>query len=63
LVYIESEDFAKALGQFSQSQEDFDLWFKERVFDLSGLDLNNPPQMELPEVLSTYIADQAKVPG
>ncbi len=63
VIYIESEDFAKALGQFSQSEEDFDLWFKEHVLALSGLDLNNPPEMELPEVLSTYISEQAKVPG
>ena len=55
VVYIESEDFEKALGQFSQSQDGFDLWFKEHVLDISGLDLNNPPEMALPEVLSTYI--------
>ena len=60
VVYIESDEFAKALGQFSESQEDFDLWFKERVLDVSGLDLNNPPEMELPEVLSTYVAELAK---
>ena len=28
-----------------------DLWFKERVLDISGLDLNNSPEIELPELL------------
>ena len=63
VVHIESDDFAKTLGQFSQSQDDFDLWFKERVLDLSGLDLNDPPEMELPEVLSAYISERTKVPS
>ena len=41
-----------------QSQEEFDLWFKRRVLDVSGLDLNNPPEMALPEVLSVYTSKQ-----
>ena len=63
VVYIESEDYEKALGQFSQSQDDFDLWLKEHFLDFSGLDFNNLPEMELPEVLLTYIGEPAKVPG
>jgi hypothetical protein len=44
-----------------QSQDEFDLWFKERVLAISGLDLNNPPGMELPELLSVYSAAQPAV--
>jgi hypothetical protein len=54
VLYIESENFDAAFGQFVQSQDEFDLWFKQRVLDVSGLDLNNPPEMELPELLSLY---------
>jgi hypothetical protein len=54
VIYIESENFEQAFGQFVQSQDEFDLWFKERVLEISGLDLNNPPEMELPELLSVY---------
>jgi len=61
VVYIESDDFERAFGQFVQSQDEFDLWFKERVLDISGLDLNNPPEMELPELLSVYSAAQPAV--
>jgi hypothetical protein len=60
VVYIESENFESAFGQFVQSQDEFDLWFKKQVLDISGLDLNNPPEMELPELLSVY---EARVPA
>jgi hypothetical protein len=56
VIYIESENFESAFGQFVQSKDSFDLWFKQQVLDISGLDLNNPPEMELPEVLSVYEA-------
>ena len=35
-------------------QDEFDLWFKQRVLDISGLDLDNSPEMERPEFLSLY---------
>ena len=54
VIYIESEDFQSAFGQFVQSKDEFDLWFKAQVLDISGLDLNNPPEMELPDLLSVY---------
>jgi hypothetical protein len=57
VAYMETPDFAHALGQFSQSREPFDMWFKERLDDATGLDLNDPPRdMTLPELLSSYIA-------
>jgi hypothetical protein len=54
VAYIESADFHSAFGQFVTSQDEFDLWFKERFADVTGLDLNDPPEMRLPELLSTY---------
>jgi hypothetical protein len=44
---------------FSRSQDDFDLWFKRRMADCTGVDLNNPPAMTLPEVLSHYSVEEA----
>jgi len=57
--YMETGDFANALGLFSGSQDDFDLWFKRRMADCTGVDLNNPPAMTLPEMLSHYSAEEA----
>ena len=56
LAYIESSDFANALGMFSQSQDEFDQWFKRRIAELTGVDLNDPPPGPLSEQLSSYEA-------
>ena len=55
--YIEADDFGEALLRFSGSQDDFDLWFKRRLADSTGVDLNDPPEMTLPELLSSYSAE------
>ena len=54
--YMETSDFGKALSLFSASRDEFDMWFKRRLADSTGLDLNNPPPMQLPELLSSYSA-------
>ena len=54
VAYMETEDFGRALGLFSQSRDDFDMWFKRRLADVTGVDLNDPPEMTLPELLSSY---------
>ena len=56
LAYTESPDFANALGMFSQSQEAFDQWFKQRIAEVTGVDLNDPPPGPLSEPLSSYEA-------
>jgi hypothetical protein len=62
VAYIESRDFGEALKLFSESQEEFDLWFKRRLADSTGVDLNDPPEMALPELLSSYEAEAAVLP-
>ena len=57
VAYLESPDFPKALSAFSQSQAGFDQWFKQRLADATGLDLNTPPTAPLPELLSSYPAN------
>lgn len=53
--YMESADFGRAVGLFSASQDPFDLWFKRRLAEVSGVDLNNiPPGFAPPELLSHY---------
>jgi Family of unknown function (DUF6176) len=59
VAYMETNDFANALRLFSQSQDDFDVWFKQRLADATGVDLNDPPEMTLPELLSSYTAEPA----
>ena len=55
IAYMESPDFNRALQLFVESRDDFDQWFKSRLADATGFDLNNmPPDTKLPELLSSY---------
>lgn len=57
VAYMESADFARSIGEFGASQDGFDLWFKRRMAEVTGVDLGNlPPDMELPELVSSYEA-------
>ena len=56
VAYMETPDFGHALSLFSGSQDEFDLWFKRRLADSTGLDLNTAPSGPLPELLSSYSA-------
>jgi hypothetical protein len=56
IAYMESADFGRALGMFSQSKEEFDAWFKERLANVTGVDLNTPPPGPLSEMMSHYEA-------
>ena len=56
VVYMESPDFGNATRLFVKSQDDFDVWFKRCLAEATGVDLNNPPEMRPPEMLSSYQA-------
>ncbi len=57
--YMEAPDFGKSVGMFSASQEPFDLWFKRRMAEVTGVDLNSlPADFAPPELLSHYDAGQ-----
>ena len=59
--YMEAASFDKAAQQFFASQDPFDLWFKRRMLDVTGVDLNNvPPDFRPPELLSHYDAGQVQ---
>ncbi len=54
LIYFEAKDPARALGEFARSQDPFDLWFKEQVKAITGVDLNQPPAGPPPEQVITF---------
>lgn len=52
--FITSGNFQRAVGIFSASQDSFDVWFKDRLLECTGIDFNNPPQLELPALVSEF---------
>jgi hypothetical protein len=55
VVYLEGRDIAAALDLLSLSRDPFDRWFKDRLAETTGLDLNDPPEgMRPPELLASY---------
>ncbi len=43
VVYIEADDPGAAMAGMGSSEEPFDRWFRERISDIFGLDLTQPP--------------------
>src|SRR5215216_1402664 len=56
VVYFAGEDIGRAFRQFAASRDAFDRWFKERVQETTGADLNAPPPGPMSEILSDYTA-------
>jgi len=52
VAYMAGEDIAQAFTQFAASQDAFDRWFKERVQEVTGADLNTPPPGPISEILA-----------
>ena len=44
LVWFESPDPEKSFAEIAQDPSDFAVWFRERVKEVSGVDLAEPPE-------------------
>jgi len=49
LVYYEAADVAKSFEILAKSKEPFEVWFKEQVLQVTGVDLNKPMEGPPPE--------------
>ncbi|MGD0249410.1 MAG: hypothetical protein ABSB97_00730 [Thermoplasmata archaeon] len=54
-VYVEAEDVVRALGKLVASKDPTDLWLKEEVRRVTGVDFSGP-SLALPTVLLRYPA-------
>ena len=52
-VYIEADDIGKVMSDFAKSMDPFDVWLKDEVKAVSGVDLNQPVGAP-PELLFSY---------
>jgi hypothetical protein len=58
VVWVEGGDVVAALAAFGQSYEPVDAWWKEQILEVTGIDLNQPPQA-MPEVVLDWSAADA----
>jgi hypothetical protein len=56
LVHFEANDIEKAFGVLAESSEDFDVWFRGRVQELTGVDLAAEPEGPPPEIVLDWRA-------
>jgi len=59
VVFFQAPDIPGAVAKFVGSRDSFDVWFKDKVKDATGVDLNVPPPGALSEILSVYETDLA----
>jgi hypothetical protein len=56
IVYFEAPDIPRVFEVIGSSQEPFDVWFREQVKDIQGIDFSQPLPGPLPEVFIDWRA-------
>jgi hypothetical protein len=56
LVRFECNDIEKSFVRLAASTDTFDVWFKERVKEVSGVDLSAPSDAPPPEIILNWSA-------
>jgi hypothetical protein len=52
VAYMTGDDIAHAFRLVAASQTEFDRWFKQRVQETTGADMNTPPPGPISEILT-----------
>ncbi|MEA2586147.1 MAG: hypothetical protein QOF33_4232 [Thermomicrobiales bacterium] len=58
VLYLETDDPARAFGEIASSREPFDVWFRGFVLEHYGIDLSQPMPGPLPELVLDWGADE-----
>ena len=51
LITFEADDISRVFQGLATSQEPFDRWFRERVLEIHGVDVTQPPPGPAPQVI------------
>jgi hypothetical protein len=54
LIYNEGDDFARLVTDFGTSTHPFDVWFRDQLEAITGLDFRTFDASRLPRLLLTY---------
>ena len=58
LVYNEGEDLARLIREFAVSTYPFDVWFRQKLQEITGVDFSQFEPSRLPELLLKYGHDE-----
>ena len=56
ILVLEADDPARAFEEMGRSQEPFDVWFRQFLMEIYGLDLSQPPAGPPPEQVLDWSA-------
>jgi hypothetical protein len=56
LVWFEAPDIEKVFATLGESTDPFDVWFRQQVKEINGVDMEAPPTDAPPEVLVDWRA-------
>jgi hypothetical protein len=56
IVRFKSSDVAAVFAGFAQSDDPFDVWSRQRILEVSGVDLGAPMEGPLPEIILDWAA-------
>ncbi|HTD20155.1 MAG TPA: hypothetical protein VK667_11560 [Ktedonobacteraceae bacterium] len=56
VVYLEAQDIPRVFEGYGSTQEPFDVWFREQVKDIHGVDFSQPLPGPLPEAFVDWRA-------
>jgi hypothetical protein len=57
VLYMESDSLDQSVSTSAASSHDFDLWYKQGLEEITGIDLNDPPARAT--LLSAYVETPA----
>ena len=61
IVYFEAPDGDAVMGNLAASEEPFDLWFKEQILELTGIDCTQPMPGGMPKQVLNWSKEPAGV--
>jgi hypothetical protein len=65
ILVMDADDPARAFQEMGRSQERFDVWFRQFLMEIYGLDLSQPPTGPPPEKVLDWstLVEQHAEPG
>ena len=54
VVYFETKDLAKTMSDFAKSTDPFDIWYRDQVKQITGVDMAAPPAGPMPEEILSF---------